>query len=633
MSDEIRPCHWLRTNRKSRRPGTVIFFDSEATITYPNDLVREHDFRLAVAAHCEYKRRTGLVELEQRVFHDTEALWAWVSAIAETRKSTLVVAHNIDYDARLSHAFHQLPDLGWSFGNCIMSYSCRFFPLSKQKRALQLLDNYNLFPVPLAELGQSIGLPKLGVDFDTVPDHELITYCERDVQILVDVWRRYLSFLDDHNMGDFSITLSGQSFNAYRHRFMPCKIGIHNHSEALLLERAAYRGGQTEAYFVGKLPRGKYYKLDVNGLYAAMMQWHKFPSKLVKVIQNVRANYLENLLKEYMVVAQVIVETETPSYPIKIGKRNEYPVGTFITTLTTPELKHALLRGEIRGIGLVALYTPVDLFSEYMKFLTPLRQQYKAAGDVARSKMCKRLRNALPGKFGQKGYDHKVIGKAPIDRVKVDRWLDEDPELCYTDWTFGGKIIRQWKKGEAPDSFAAVPAHVCAYGRLYMQALMRKAGSRNVYYMDTDSLFVNQTGLDRLKASLDDMALGKLKVEGVATDVRIRARKDYKFGSTERIKGVKKNATKIGADTYVQWHFTTLRYAFRSQSLEGVTLHRVTKELKRGQTADKIGRDGWVVPPRLTLAREEVWALTSHEEGADSWVWELDPNWEPSTAT
>lgn len=580
-----------------------------------------------MAAYCQYDLFASLIEHEWRVFHDTTALWKWVSAIAEKHDKTTIVAHNVDYDARLAHAFQCLPRLSWSPAWCVMSGSCNIFAFSQEKRSLVLLDNLNLFPVSLAALGQSVGFPKLEVDFETVPEKELLRYCERDVRIMVEAWRTHLDFLDRHDLGDFGLTIAAQTFNAYRHKYMPGKIGIHIHAEVLKLERASYRGGRSECFYVGNLPPAQYYKIDVNGLYAAMMSWFPYPSKLVKMIHNVTPAFLSELLKRFLIIAEVIIETDTPCYPVRVKERNTYPTGSFITTLTTPELENALLQDEIRGIGRVALYTPEDLFSDYIAFLTPLRQKYKTAGDLARSEMCKRLRNSLQGKFGQRGYKQKILGEAPLDQVSVRFWIDAETGEEATDWTFGGVVLRQWREGEAYDSFPAIPAHVNAYGRMYMWSLIEKAGRRNVFYIDTDGLIVNQAGLDRLRSSLDNLALGKLKIEGIASSVAIRARKDYRFGQREVIKGIKKNARAVGDDTFDQWHFTTLRYAFASRCLEGVTLHEVRKELKRGQVAGTIGVDGWVTPPRVTLSRDQVRALEPADGDSRSWIWEVDQEW------
>lgn len=560
-------------------------------------------------------------------FQSAKALWHWISNLVWKCDDVLVVAHNIDYDSRLSGAFTFLPLAGFSPAKAIMSDTCTMFVWERGDGKVTLLDNMNLWQCSLADLGDSVGLPKLEIDFQTQDDAALETYCRRDVEILVRVWQRWLNFLDVHDLGSFAITVAGQAWNAYTRRFIPCRILIHDNPAAVGLERRAYHGGRTECFRIGKLNGGPYYKLDVNGLYAAMMKWYPYPRRLIKVLQNVRPDYLDRLTDDYLVIADVILSTETPAYPVTLSGRNAYPTGDFFATLSTPELQLALMSNDVVGVGKVAIYEGTDLFSEFIDYWTPLRQRYKQAGDVARSTMCKLIRNSLQGKFGQRGHDQEVIGDADLGDVGVVRWLDVETGATCEDWTFGGKTIRQTHQGEGQWSFPAIPAHVAAYGRVYMWSLIRAAGRDNVVYMDTDSLFVNGQGLDNLSGMIHNTQLGMLKVEGIATDVEIRAKKDYRFGDRNVRKGIRDNAVQLADNEFEQWHFTRLRYAFRAKCLDGVILNKVRKKLTYGNVAGTILSDGWVRPPKLTIDRARLWDARNVVDGPYSWVWEFDQDW------
>jgi len=630
VPENFRRCHWLSKNRLSKRPDTILFFDTEAYIDDSSSYRQEHTYRLGAGSFCTYSPVDGLLEQQRKILPTALDLWAWVEILALKHSKLLLISHNIDYDARVAGAFRYLPQNGWTPGWCVMSPSCTVFGFVRGDQKLTLLDGLNLFPMSLADMGESVGIPKTDVDFAQVSTRELAEYCENDVQILVAAWKRWFDFLDTHNMGNFGITIAGQAFNAYRHHFMPCKIGIHGHLEANELERAAYRGGRVECFYVGDFPKGTYYKLDVNGLYTAMMDAHLYPKRLVKVIENVEPEELQHLLKTYLVVAEVILDTDESRYPVTVVGRVAYPVGSFVTTLTTPEVKTALRNGHIVGIGRVALYEPADLFSEYVQYLSALRNTYQDQNDYASSKMAKLMVNALQGKFGQRGHKQKVIGDAPIGEVNVRRWVDGETGATAVDWTFGGAIIRQWTEGESFDSFPAIPAHVCAYGRDHMQALFERAGRGNVFYTDTDSLIVNEEGYQRLQDQIFDDVPGLLKVEGTATDVTIRARKDYRFGDLEVIKGIRDTAKPIAPNVYEQWHWTTLRYAFISERLEGVTLHKVRKELKRGSVAGQIRRDGWVDPPLVAMSPADLEKLAPVAPDGKRWTWQVEASFSRS---
>jgi len=80
------------------------------------------------------------------------------------------------------------------------------------------------------------------------------------------------------------------------------------------------------------------------------------------------------------------------------------------------------------------------------------------------------------------------------------------------------------------NSFIAIAAMICAYGRVRLYDSIRDAGRRNVIYCDTDSLFVSNAGARRLRLTLHPTKLGRLKVVKSSDNVTIYGPKDYDFG-------------------------------------------------------------------------------------------------------
>jgi hypothetical protein len=621
-----RKCHWLRRNRSSRRPEWLLFVDAESHLTATGNLADLHTFRLGWAALCHYTPAKGLVTLGWYKITDLLDFWRTVTSTAEGRDNLYVVSHNIDYDSRVLHAFSILPGLGYAPRYCIIADSCRFFSFGDKETKINLLDNLNYWPMPLAELGIEFGIPKLEIDFAACTDDELSVYCKKDVEILTRVWRYWLSFLDEHDLGDWSITTAGQSWNAYRHKFMPCKIGIHNRADAIHLERASYKGGRCEVWRIGKFLNGPFYKLDVNGLYAHCMRAYKSPQKLVKVLTNITPQELSRLLDRYMVIADVLVETDQPVYPVVLEGYNVFPVGSFRTCLTTFDLQYALPRGHITGIGQVAIYEPQYLFKPFIDYFTPLRQQYKDQGDTGRSLLCKLIRNSLYGKFGQKGYEQETIGDAPLDAVNVTRWIDSETGQKCVDWTFGGKVIRQYYTEEGFDSFPAIASHVASAGRWILWDYAQKASLENVYYADTDSLIVNQVGYDALQPWIDPVALGYLKREGSSPDLHVTAKKSYVFGSERTIKGIRKNAQEVSPGRWRQTHFTSLKWAFAKGNLDDVLTYEVEKEEHPTLFHGRLGSDHQVLPPEIALDADQVSAIVAPDSQV-VWDWWIHPRW------
>jgi len=604
----------------------MLFVDTESNESALDKHTALQTFKCGWACLARYVPFQGLKILGWYEITDPLKFWHVVSNLAANYKRTYVISHNIDFDARILRAFSILPGIGWKPSYAILGESCRFFTFKADENSIALLDNLNYWRMPLAEIGVEFGIAKTAINFKTATLTELSDYCKNDVRILVKLWNYWLRFLDEHHLGDFAITVAGQAFRAFRHRFMEHKIGIHNREDATQLERASYKGGRCEVFKVGHFTAGPYYKLDINGLYAYVMREYPVPRALVKVLKDVSPTYLARLVEKYQVVADCIVETNEPVYALHSRGYNIFPTGTFRVTLTTPEVVYALDHGHLRAIGDVAIYHGAIIFRKFIDYFTPLRQQYKASGDTARSAMCKLIRNSLYGKFGQRGYKQRVVGKAPLDEVSVRHWVDLESEAECWDWTYGGVIIRQEKKGEADDSFPGIAAHIAAAGRLVLWDYVKKAGLKNVFYADTDSVIVNQAGYEALAGGVSTLKLGYLKVEGKSADLEILAKKSYVFDNERTAKGIRKNATLQSDGAWRQIHFTSLKWAFQQGSLDNVTTYQVDRHQQNTITHGKVGKDGTVSPAHFSMKQEDVAEIIEPRDSY-SWTWWVNVPW------
>jgi len=156
--------------------------------------------------------------------------------------------------------------------------------------------------------------------------------------------------------------------------------------------------------------------------------------------------------------------------------------------------------------------------------------------------------------------------------------------------------------------------------------LLDLAGWKNVLYMDTDSLIVGEKGFQRLQSSIDSLKLGHLKVEGITDNLEILAKKAYRFGGRDTIKGIKRNARKTGANTYVQEYFTTLNYAFKAGNLGGVQTYEAKVRVQNVVTNALVAPDGTVRPRRMSMRQADVYAIVEPETLA-RWTWWVDVSW------
>jgi hypothetical protein len=116
---------------------------------------------------------------------------------------------------------------------------------------------------------------------------------------------------------------------------------------------------------------------------------------------------------------------------------------------------------------------------------------------------------------------------------------------------------------------------------MYLWNLIESANPKNVYYVDTDSLFTNKEGYENLKQYINPTELGKLKLESVHKQLIINGCKDYILDNEQKIKGVKSSAKWISESEIIQEQFVKSITALRKGNLKNVTLKKVNKKLSR----------------------------------------------------
>jgi len=132
---------------------------------------------------------------------------------------------------------------------------------------------------------------------------------------------------------------------------------------------------------------------------------------------------------------------------------------------------------------------------------------------------------------------------------------------------------------ESRESIPSIASHVTGYARSYLWWLIDTAGRQNVFYCDTDSVFVNDDGFGNLKHLIHPTQLGALKVEWETDNLILRGLKDYSYNSTHKIKGIRKDAIKTGPASWTQDMFRGFKGAIRDGETNRQMISRVVKTL------------------------------------------------------
>jgi len=602
----VRKAHILKRNRRSPFPVRMIFFDTETDAVSISEDAVEHKFKLGWACYWKRRKERRKDTEEWHQITDSDLFWEWVNSKVYKNTRLYLVAHNIDFDLGVLQGYETILKMGFKLVKFWERGLARFFKWKDGNRTIIGIDNANIFPGKLENLGKSLNLPKLEIDFDNTSLEALSVYCKRDVEIMMMAWKRWIDFCQSEDLGSFGYTIAGQAFNAFRHKFMKENIYIHNSEKVLELERECYKGGRCEAFFIGAVEGEEFFYLDVNSMYPSVMMKMKYPTKLVHYERNCSVSFLKEKMKQYLACAHVRVKVDVPAFPLRVKEKTFYPVGEFDCFLTTPELIFALYRGKILKVYSLALYEGRDIFSNYVQYFYSHRIEAKKQGDNTQQYFFKLMLNSLYGKFGQKSVGWEKIGECDPSKEGYEKVYDVVTGKRYLIRYHNGIIEQTKDPEESFNSFPAIAAHVTAYARMYLFSLMEKAGLDNVFYTDTDSLITNRVGYDKLQDMVDSKELGKLKLEAETNYLEIYGPKDYTFGDKVKVKGIRASAEKVQPGVYIQEKWCGFSSRVREGKLNTYIVKKQQKTLRRRYTKGKVGRDGRVMPWKLPEDWEQV---------------------------
>jgi len=599
--------HWLKENKRDRVYKRYLFVDTETEGYQVDDVITKHVFKIACSLYIEFRTQDDILRdiysEEEKVFFSSSEFFNYLDSKLRCGSTLVVVAHNWRFDFVALNAYDELIRRGFECRHFICESTVFYASFVRGTHRVIFLDSTNIFKVPLAELGKVVNIHKMSIPEPEEGVEKLIEYCRNDVRILARAFMLYVRFLRENNLGDMKLTIAAQSFAAFRHRFMGNAIYIHNSDMALNLEREAYFGGRNECFHIGRIDK-TVYKLDVNSMYPYVMKTYEYPYKFVAFLKDIDVGYLRKLLGEYCVIAHVLLSSPENAFPKRLNGKLIFPVGTFDTFLCTPELIYAIERNYVKKVYSAAVYKKARIFREYVEFFYRKRMEYKEQGNSAFAAIAKLFLNSLYGKFGQRGERWVEVGEdksgtAFSEWYEIDTVTGEKRRMR----SMFGKVYKHVKESESFNSFPAIAAHVTSYARMRLWEIIIKAGVKNVYYCDTDSVFVNEEGYRNLcrYQEVDDKELGKLKLEGAYRWMILRGCKDYALeGDEEKIKGVRKNAEKISENTYVQEQFRNPIQCYKAGFFDSPIVEKRTKVLQRKYDKGVVTSFGVVVPFRLS---------------------------------
>lgn len=583
--ETVRRGRAITTYKSEYYPQHLLFLDTEARREKVSPLVEVQVFRLGYIRYIRLDPSLNITHSEGYVITTPSTIVSIIEQHARKDKTLYMYAHNIKYDLQLTGLLELLIAEGWHITKSVLEDPPTYIRLKKNRYNLMLVDTFNYWQSSVSAMGEQLGMPKLIMPDDNSSNEDWEVYCRRDVEILSEYLIQFMRFIKDNHLGGLALTLASQAFRAYRCRYMPDEIPLHDDPLVTSLEREGYRGGRVEAFRIGEIQPTPVYKLDVNSMYPYVMRNHLYPFKLVGYSENVPVSKLRKLLEEYYVIANCRVDCTHPCYPYTHNGKLVFPTGSFITTLHKPELEYGVLYDEIKHVYKIAIYTERDLFSAFVDWFYQGKLDAELRGNRVERTLYKIMMNALYGKFGQRNVV-SVIVPTNTD-VGFSRTTGYSEKLgTYVEVNQLGNVTEvRYKHGESYYSYPAIAGAVTAYARVYLWNLITIAGVENVFYCDTDSLIVSPQGYASLQPYIHSTRLGLLKLEGVYNSFIVFGCKDYVLDNQPVIKGVPRNAQCLAEGVWEYQQFEGIKTWLRSGGKPLVTV--TTRIKRRVSTYDK----------------------------------------------
>ena len=497
---------------------------------------------------CAIRWRTDLVasdHAEAAVFDDALSLWRWIDSYCRKETRTVVWAHNLGHDVRITSAMTILPSLGFEMEWCNLSQNVSCMVWHSDHGTLVLADTYTWLPQQLSAMAPGVGLVKFTMPPGNANDEAWASYCMRDAQIVYRVVREIIAFIKAEHLGNWQPTGAGMAYSMWRHRFMDHKVLVHDDEGALAAERKAMHTGRAEAWRHGEIWSDKWTEVDMRNAYLTIARECDLPRKLLYHSGAITNSQLASLCKTLRVVGRCEITTDVPSVPYHNGERTLWPTGTFTSWLWDTEIQCAIRYGATVKIREIYAYARGPVLKAWANWITGiLRDQDSAVSPIVRTYL-KHSSRAFIGRLSLKTPSWELFGDNITGETGISYMLDCDTGQKHRLMHVGSRTYIEMDSRESRDSVPMITSWIMAECRVRLWDAMNAAGLEHVAHVDTDSLITDSAGLASLTAALRGALADAWQVKGAWSRLAVYGPRHYYRGRQRVISGVPVKADEI----------------------------------------------------------------------------------------
>lgn len=563
------PAHYLRALRTTGTPERLIWLDC-ATRSVKDTGMWVQTWNGAAWGTTHYTRGKHVRKDTLRTTDNAHDMWAYIDEFCGRRRQVLF-AYDLATQLRVSQGLLILPQRGWHLDKIVLERTAAWARFTDHDRSLIMCDLRSWCPVEFGQLAADVGFGDVSMREFTAGNNYTLDVAKWRAGVIRDATLQILAWIEGENLGQFRPTGSGQSFAAYRRRFMHHKLLVHDDIERLRCERAAMWTGRCEAWRHGKLNAGPYVEYDMYAAYCTIGRDCEVPVVATMHRAQPSVKRLQHYMERYAVLSHVTINTDIPCVPTRLGNRTVWPVGTFDTWLYDPELRLALQYANRIEPHTTYLYHRAPALQEFCSWvLDGLKPQTQVYGLVPK-RVLKHWSRCLVGRLGLRYRAWEKFGTSPEADLRLVTYIDID-EGTSTDLLCAGHdrfILADMT--ESVDSLPQIPGWIMSECRRRLWEAMMCNGLRNVVYVDTDSMITTTGWGERCQHKHGDDDIGPWVQKAQYSRMVIHGPRNLVCEDTRRVSGLPLRARQVAPLEFTGQVMRSIKESMRAGELDRVT--------------------------------------------------------------